>query len=82
MITSESFKYFYHLHYITTSKQLGKQKMNRENCLRKPRQKGGKRKVISMRISQELSDWLYSQNLSPRGILIEGSKELGFKPQK
>ena len=57
--------------------------MDKANCIR--RQKPANKRstvVISFRVWPHMSEWMRKQNLSPRGILIEGCKELGYDPEK
>lgn len=51
--------------------------INKENCIRKTNKKATI--PISYRINKELSEWLKKENLSPRGLMIEAAKELGYK---
>ena len=53
--------------------------MNRNKILRKP---NIERKSISIRIPMEMSKWLYENNFSPTGILMEACKDLGYKEEK
>ena len=52
--------------------------MDRNNCVRRPRDLR-KNKVISLRITPHLSQWLRKENLSPAAIFHEAVKELGYK---
>jgi len=58
-------------------------KMNKEDCIRieKPKDKQNT-VVLSFRIWPHMSKWMREQNLSPRAILIEGCKELGYDPEE
>ena len=51
--------------------------INKENCIKKTSKKATI--PIGYRISKDLSDWLKKENLSPRGLMIEAAKELGYK---
>ncbi len=50
--------------------------MNKQNILRK---KARKTKPICIRITPKHSDWMKKHNFSPTGILLEASKDLGYK---
>jgi hypothetical protein len=50
--------------------------MDRQNILVK---RAIKTKPISIRISYEHFKWMKENNYSPTGILLEASKDLGFK---
>jgi len=51
--------------------------INKENCIRKTSKKATI--PIGYRITKDLSDWLKKENLSPRGLMLEAAKELGYK---
>jgi len=51
--------------------------MDKENCLRKP-QELRRNKVISLRITPHLSQWLRKENLSPTAIFYQAVKEIGY----
>lgn len=53
--------------------------MEKNNCIRRPREYNNT-EVISFRITPHMANWMKEENLSPRAILIEGCKELGYKP--
>lgn len=35
--------------------------------------------IISYRITKDMSAWLHKEELSPRGLMFEAAKELGYK---
>jgi len=57
--------------------------MNKENCTRMPKPKDKQNSVvISFRIWPHMSNWMRKENLSPRAILIEACKELGYDSEE
>jgi len=57
--------------------------MNKENCTRMPKPKDKQNSVvISFRIWPDMSNWMRKENLSPRAILIEACKELGYDSEE
>lgn len=54
--------------------------MKKENCIRK-KSEDNKALVITIRLTQKLSDWLRTENLSPTGVFNEAVKELGYKEE-
>lgn len=57
--------------------------MNKENCIKleKPKDKQNS-VIISFRIWPHMSEWMRKENLSPRAILIEACKEMGYNPEE
>ena len=56
--------------------------MNKESCIKieKPKDKQNS-VIISFRIWPHMSNWMRKENLSPRAILIEACKEMGYNPE-
>lgn len=52
--------------------------MNEKKIIRKPRIKT---KVMNIRITEKLSQWLKEMNYSPTAIMHEACKDLGFKEE-
>lgn len=56
--------------------------MDKKNLKRKEKKRSGSRCQINMAISNELSNWLYKENLSPTAVFLAACKELGYKEEK
>jgi len=57
---------------------MDKKKILKKSLERKPKYT----KIISIRVTKEMSKWLMKNDYSPTGIFREACKELGYKETK